>query len=98
MSQAAATQTGTMKSETVVHMEIEDHSMALCRMLGVLRRREFDVVALEARSHEGKMQVRATLRGTRNVQTLARQIKRMLDVQMVTMVDVCTASRIEPAA
>lgn len=98
MSQAAATQTGAMKSETVVHMEIEDHSMALCRMLGVLRRREFDVVALEARSHEGKMQVRATLRGTRNAQTLARQIKRMLDVQMVTMVDVCTASRIEPAA
>jgi acetolactate synthase regulatory subunit len=55
------------------------------RLIGVFRRRGWQVTGLEARSirDSGTMTVHATLEGDRSPEVLARQVERLVEVEAV---------------
>jgi acetolactate synthase regulatory subunit len=58
------------------------------RLLGVFRRRGWQVTALEARmTGGGSMTVHATLEGDRSPEVLARQVERLIEVEAVHLDD-----------
>ena len=71
-------------SDTIIDLTIEDSATALCRLIGAVRRRDFDVLHFEARAEGGLMRTRITVRGRRCARHLTRQIERLIDVRSVT--------------
>lgn len=70
-------------SDTIIDMEIEDNATALCRLIGTIRRRDFEIVHMEARQDGPLLRTRMTVRGKRCARHLTRQIERLIDVRSV---------------
>lgn len=71
------------------HLRVKHSEGALVRILGLTRRRRYDVVQLLAYpSPDGDfMDVQMTVRSKRSAPVLARQLEKLLDVSHVQVLD-----------
>jgi len=76
---------------TMMHtitITLDAQSASLQRLLGVIRRRGFDVLRLDISRTctDGEFQGRLRLRGTRSIESLIRHITNIEEVQQVALI------------
>jgi acetolactate synthase regulatory subunit len=87
-------------SVLTLQLRVKNEEGALLRILGMTRRRRFDLVSVNADlSADGRfMDVRLTVKAERSAPAFVRQIEKLVDVDRVELVDSATAESNASAA